>query len=179
MRRSLVLVSASVLACSLATASAVAAPAGKNGLVASFQAVSGGEVIGSVSAQLFEPSEGRLVPGFYDFQGAPGWPVREAHAQLGKVLFYYDPAAGNPGGWTGPDLGANVAYAEGVICEYSVPNEPNCHDIYLWFVDVLDPAGRPDYLDTNVHLGTVGEWDGTSWGVGKGAFVLSYAGSSA
>jgi len=144
--------------------------------VANFQAIEGGtnKVIGRVTVQLFEPSEQRLVPGFYDFYGVPGYPVRESHAQLGKVWFSYNSKAGNPGGYTGPDFGANVAYAEGVICDYAEPNVPNCHPIYLWFVDVLSPAGRADYLDTNTYLGTPGDWDGTSWNVGKGAFVLRY-----
>lgn len=171
MRRLVALLSACVLVASVAASSVAAAPAApKNRLVADFQAVFDGAVIGHVTAQLFEPSERQLVPGFYDFYGAPGWPVRESHAQLGNVSFSYAPNAG------GPNYGANVAYAEGVICDYVEPNVPNCHPIYLWFVDVLDPAGRADYLDTNTHTPTVGDWDGTSWAVGSGAFVLNYAG---
>jgi hypothetical protein len=177
MRRFMALLSAVVLVASLAASSVSAAPAApRHRLVADFQAVSDGVVIGRVTAQLFEPSEQRLVPGSYDFYGAPGYPVRESHAQLGSVRFGYDPAAGNPGGWVGPDFGANVAYAEGVICDYTEPNVPSCHPIYLWFVDVLDPAGRADYLDTNTYTPTVGDWDGTSWNVGRGAFVLTFTG---
>ncbi len=171
MRRFVALLSAGVLVTSLAASSVSAAPAAHtNSLVANFQAIANGVVIGRVSAQLFEPSQQQLVPGHYDFYGAPGWPVRESHAQLGKVMFWYDPNAGGPG------YGANVAYAEGVMCDYSEPNVPNCHPIYLWFVDVLDPAGRVDYLDTNTYTPTVGDWDGTSWDVGPGAFVLTYQG---
>jgi hypothetical protein len=178
MRRLVALLSAGVLVASLAASSVSAAPAApENSLVANFQAIEGGtnKVIGRVTVQLFAPSERHLVPGFYDFYGVPGYPVRESHAQLGRVEFWYDPAAGNPGGYEGPpDFGANVAYAEGVMCDYAEPNVPNCHPIYLWFVDVLDPAGRADYLDTNTYTPTVGDWDGTSWNVGKGAFVLTY-----
>ena len=177
MRRFVALLSVGILVASLTASSVSAAPgAPKNRLVADFQAISNGVVIGRVSAQLFEPSEQQLVPGHYDFYGAPGSPIRESHAQLSRVEFWYDPAAGNPGGWEGPDYGANVAYAEGVMCDYTEPNVPNCHPIYLWFVDVLDPAGRADYLDTNTYTPTVGEWDGTSWAVGPGASVLTYHG---
>ncbi len=179
MRRFVVLLSAGVLVASVAASSVAAAPAApKNRLVADFQATYAGVVIGHVTAKLFEPSERQLVPGFYDFYGAgaPGWPVRESHAQLGHVGFWYDPAAGNPEGWSGPDYGANVAYAEGVMCDYVKPNVPDCHPIYLWFVDVLDPAGREDYLDTNIVNPGADPWDGTSWGVGNGALVLNYAG---
>ena len=179
MRRFVALLSAVALVASLAASSVSAASAGpKNSLVANFQAIDGQtqQVIGRVTVQLFEPSEQRLVPGSYDFYGAPGYPVRESHAQLGKARFWYDPAAGNPGGWVGPDFGANVAYAEGVMCDYAEPNVPTCHPIYLWFVDVLDAAGRVDYLDTNTYTPTVGDWDGTSWDVGPGAFVLTHQG---
>jgi len=175
MRRFLALLSAGVLVASLAASSVSAAPAApKNSLVASFQAVSNGVVIGRVTAQLFEPSEQRLVPGSYDFYGVPGYPVRESHAQLGKVSFSYGAGAGNPGGWTGDPIGANVAYAEGVICDYAEPNVPNCHPIYLWFVDVVGLGGRADYLDTNIVNPGANPWDGTSWNVGKGSFVLTY-----
>lgn len=173
MRRLVALLFAAVLVASLAASSVAAAPAApQNRLVANFQAIDGltNKVIGRVTAQLFEPSERQLVPGSYDFYGAPGWPVRESHAQLGSVGFWYDPNAGGEG------YGANVAYAEGVMCDYAEPNVPNCHEIYLWFVDVLDPAGRPDYLDTNDHNPGSDPWDGTSWGVGKGAFVLRFNG---
>jgi len=179
MRRFVALLSAGMLVASLTASSVSAAPgAPGNSLVANFQAIDGQtqEVIGRVTVQLFEPSEQQLVPGHYDFYGAPGYPVRESHAQLGYVRFGYDPTAGNPGGWDGPNFGANVAYAEGVMCDYREPNVPDCHPIYLWFVDVLDPAGRADYLDTNTYTPTVGEWDGTSWAVGPGAFVLTYHG---
>ena len=177
MRRLVALLSAGVLVASLAASSVSAAPAApKNSLVANFQAIEGGtnKVIGRVTVQLFEPSEQRLVPGFYDFYGVPGYPVRESHAQLGKVDFWYDEAAGNPGDWTGDDVGANVAYAEGVICDYAEPNVPNCHPIYLWFVDVVGLGGRADYLDTNIVNPGANPWDGTSWNVGKGSFVLTY-----
>jgi len=173
MRRLVALLSAGVLVASLAASSVSAAPAApKNSLVANFQAIEGGtnKVIGRVTVQLFEPSERQLVPGSYDFYGAPGYPVRESHAQLGYVAFWYDANAGGPG------YGANVAYAEGVMCEYSAPNVPNCHPIYLWFVDVLSPAGRADYLDTNTHNPGADPWDGTSWNVGRGSFVLKYNG---
>jgi len=176
-RRFVALLSAGVLVAGLAASSVSAAPAAPgNSLVANFQAIDGQtqEVIGRVNVQLFEPSEQRLVPGFYDFYGVPGYPVRESHAQLGHVQFGYSTNAGNPGGWTGDDFDANVAYAEGVICDYAEPNVPNCHDIYLWFVDVLDPAGRADYLDTNTYIPGADPWDGTSWNVGKGSFVLNY-----
>ncbi len=179
MRRFVALLSAGVLVASLAASSVSAASAGpKNSLVANFQAIDGQtqKVIGRVTVRLFEPSEQRLVPGSYDFYGAPGYPVRESHAQLGMVRFGYDPTAGNPNGWAGPNFGANVAYAEGVICDYREPNVPDCHPIYLWFVDVLDPAGRADYLDTNTRNPGGDPWDGTSWAVGKGSFVLSYTG---
>lgn len=180
MRRFVALLSAGVLVASLGASSVSATPAApRNSLVANFQAIDGQtrELIGRVTVQLFEPSEQQLVPGFYDFYGVPGYPVRESHAQLGHVAFGYDPAAGNPGGWTGDDIGANVAYAEGVMCDYAEPNVSNCHDIYLWFVDVLGPGGRADYLDTNTYTPSPpGDWDGTSWDVGNGSFVLTYKG---
>jgi hypothetical protein len=170
-RRSMALLSGGILAASLAASSVSAAPAlPRSSLIADFQAVSDGVVIGRVTARLSVPSEQHLVPGSYDFYGAPGWPVRESHAQLGNVQFAYDPNAGGPG------FGANVAYAEGVICDYAEPNVPDCHDIFLWFVDVLDPAGRADYLDTNAHNPGSDPWDGTSWNVGNGAFVLTFTG---
>jgi hypothetical protein len=171
MRRFVAFLSAGVLVASLAASSVAAAPAApKNRLVADFQAISDGVVIGRVTAQLFEPSERQLVPGSYDFYGAPGWPIRESHAQLGKVMFWYDPNAGGPG------YGANVAYAEGVMCDYVEPNVPDCHPIFLWFVDVLKRAGRADYLDTNTTNPGTDPWNGTSWEVGRGAFVLTFKG---
>jgi hypothetical protein len=44
----------------------------------------------------------------------------------------------------------------------------------LWFVAVLDPVSRADRLDANTYKPTVGDWDGTNWDVGQGAFVLTY-----
>jgi hypothetical protein len=111
MRRFVALLSAGVLVTSLAASSVSAAPAARrNSLVANFQAIDGQtqKVIGRLTVQLFEPSEQQLVPGHYDFYGVPGYPVRESHAQLGSVRFGYDPTAGNPGGWEGPNFGANA-----------------------------------------------------------------------
>ncbi len=167
MRRFLALLSACALVASVAVSSVTAAPA-RNGFVGAFELRAGdtGVLLGRVGAVLWEPTATRLVPGTYDFWGAPGNWIRESHAQLGLVDFYFDPLH---------EGGSNVAFAEGVECIYIAPNDSTCGPFAVMFIDPLDPA-RPNQV-AFANSKVDGNWDFVFWHVaGRGIFALKYFG---
>lgn len=173
-RRGLAVLAGLALVVTAASAS-LAAPS-RNHFAGDFDLVrDDGVVAGRVTAQLFDPTESRLVPGSYDFVGDPGNDIRESHSQLGVVDWWYD--ANNPEPGLG---GSNVAFAEGVECLYLSPGESLCHQFAVMFIDVLDPA-LPDqvaFADHRVNGDPAEDWDFDMWySVGAGDFVLHYAGA--
>lgn len=175
MRRLLPLLTTVGLVASLAASSVAAAPVvPRNSFIGDFELVDGGSgaVVGRITAQLSLPTDQRLVPGRYDFYGAPGNWIRESHSQIGSVQFWFDP--NNPAPGLG---GSNVAFAEGVECLYLNPGDSRCHEFAVMFVDDLDPA-LPDQVAFANRNPDTGDWDFNWWyQVGKGAFVVSYSGS--
>jgi hypothetical protein len=174
MRRMMALIATVGLVASLAASSVAAAPVvPRNSFVGDFEFVEEGTgaVVGYVTAQLSLPTTQRLVPGHYDFYGVPGNWIRESHAQIGRVEFWFDPA--HPG----PDLGgSNVAFAEGVECLYLNPGDSICHEFAVMFIDDLNRA-LPDQVAFANRDPDTGEWAFDWWyHVGKGSFVLSYSG---
>lgn len=171
-RRSLALIAGLVL---VATATASSLAAAKNHFSGDFDLLTGdGVTAGHVTAQLFDPTEARLVPGSYDFAGVPGWGIREAHSQLGVVQWWYDANHPEPG--LG---GSNVAFAEGVECLYFGPNDTFCHAFAVMFIDVLDPSlpNQVAFADHRLNGDPGAEWEFDMWfTVGAGDFVLRYAG---
>jgi hypothetical protein len=172
MRRLVALLSAGVLVASLAASSTAAATSSKNMFVGNFEAIDFGTglVIGRVTADLVEPTDRRLVAGTYDFTGAPGFGVLAGHGQLAIGRFGYEPNA-RPG-----VSGANFAEGTGVECDYYAPNRAICREWLIQFLDFVEP-GIPSQIDVATRDPISGEWSGwTSYEVGKGAFVLTYAG---
>jgi hypothetical protein len=173
-RRSLALIAGLVLVATAATSS-LAAPS-RNHFSGDFDLVTGdGVIAGHVTAQLFEPTDSRLVPGSYDFVGVPGWGIRESHSQIGVVNWWYD--ANNPEPGLG---GSNVAFAEGVECLYFGPGDSFCHAFAVMFVDVIDPSlpNQVAFADHHVNGDPSAEWEFDMWfTVGAGDFVLRYVGA--
>jgi hypothetical protein len=170
MRRIVSLLAALALVAGLA-GSSVAASGAKSSFVGDFdlltfdQSTEDWTLLGHASAQLFEPTDQRLVPGRYDFKGAAGNPIRESHAQIGRVDFWFDDFNRPP---------TNVALGEGVECVYYGPNVADCHPWAVMFVDNLDPAAADEVAFAISKL-TNGDWDFQYWQVvGKGDFVLKY-----
>jgi len=165
MRRIVSLLAALALVAGLA-GSSVAASGPKSSFVGDFDLLTAdGTLLGHASAQLFEPTDQRLVPGRYDFKGAADNTIRESHAQIGRVDFWYDDYLRPP---------TNVAFGEGVECVYYGPNDADCHPWAVMFVDNLDPAARDEVAFAISKL-TDGDWDFQYWQfVGKGEFVLKY-----
>jgi hypothetical protein len=137
-------------------------------LVGNFDLIDGlsGELLGHASVRLATPTARQLVPGSFDFVGAPSNPIRESHAQIGNVYAWYDP---------GHEGGSNVVLAEGVECIYFAPNQTGCHTWAAMFIDVLDPS-RPNQVAFAIERDpTTGDWLMNWWQlVGKGSFVLTY-----
>jgi hypothetical protein len=175
MRRLAALLAAIALTASLAGSSLAATGPEKNSFVGDFDQVDeSGLVYGHITAQLRVPTWQRLVPGSYDFKGAPDNPfgIRESHAQIGHVGFWFDPNHPEPGG-----LGSNVAFGEGVECVYFEPGNTACHEFAVMFIDPLDPALPNQVAFANAHDPESGEWDFAYWYlVGDGDFVLKYFG---
>lgn len=173
-RRSLAVLAALALVATAATSSLAAQS--KNHFSGDFDLVNGeGVVVGHVTAQLFDATESRLVPGSYDFAGAPGNYIRESHSQLGVVQWWYDANHPEPG--LG---GSNVAFAEGVECMYYGPGESFCHAFAVQFVDPLDPTlpNEVAFADHRLNGDPEADWDFTMWfTVGAGDFVLRYVGA--
>lgn len=169
-RRGLAVLAGLALVVTAASAS-LAAPS-KNHFLGDFDLVTGdGVTAGHVTAQLFDPTASRLVPGSYDFIGVPGWGIRESHSQLGSVQWWFD--ADNPAPGLG---GSNVAFAEGVECLYFGPNDSFCHQFAVMFIDDIDPS-LPDQVAFADHQAD-GGWVFDMWfTVGAGDFVLHLAGA--
>ena len=168
MRRLIALFGAIALTASLTGSSLAAVP--RSSFTGDFDLLpdGGGPAVGHITAELFEPTERRLVPGAYDFKGVPGNQIRESHSVIGSTQFWYDP--GNLGG-------SNVAFAEGAECIYYGPGDTFCHEIAVMFIDVLDPSHSDQVAFGNRDPDT-GEWAFDWWfWVGKGDFVLKLAGS--
>lgn len=176
MRRFVAVFAAVVLVGALAGSSVAASPTPRNTFYGDFEQVStdgSGYVWGRITAQLFMPTDQRVVPGSYAgvFVADNPLGIRESHAQLGTVHFWHD--AGHLGG-------ANVAFASGVICDYVELNNAVCQRFAVQFVDVLDPT-LPDEVAYSTQQLANGDWDfgpGSFWLlVGKGDFVLKFSGT--
>jgi hypothetical protein len=174
MRRVLALIAAIVLVGSLA-GSSLAAGTPQNSFTGDFDLMAeDGPLLGHVTAKLFEPTDQRLVPGAYDFMGAPSNWIRESHAQIGGIDFWYDPNH-EPNG--AAIRGANVAFGWGVECIYVGPGDSICHDFAVMFIDNVDPSVPNQVAFANSKLDN-GEFDFQYWQVaGKGSFVLKYSGT--
>jgi len=148
-----------------------AMPANPRGLVSvvgDFNLIDGlsGDLLGRASVRFATPTAQQLVPGSFDFVGAPTNEIRQSHAQLGNVVAWYDP---------NHEGGSNVALAEGVECVYFGPNVTDCHTWAAMFIDVLDPS-RPNQVAFAIERDpNSGEWLMDWWQlVGNGSFVLKY-----
>jgi hypothetical protein len=154
------------------TGSSVAATA-KSSFVGDFDLIDSdtGAVVGHIKASTFAPTSQRLVPGSYDFKGAGGVDVQEAHALVADTAFWFDP--GNPAPGLG---GSNVAFAEGVECQYYGPGATDCHDWAVMFIDDIAPY-LPDQVAFARRDPATGDWDFAEWfWVGRGEFTLRLAG---
>ena len=169
MRRMSALVAAVVLGVSLAGSSLAAAPV-KHGFTGDFaQLAEDGTVTGWVVAQLGQPSDQHLVPGTFDYTGAPGTWVRESHTVIATTSYWYDP---------GHEGGSNVAYADGVECIYLGVGDASCHEWAVMFIDPVDGSKPNQIAYSHVRDGS-GAFDfnpetGQAWWftVGRGDFVL-------
>jgi hypothetical protein len=175
MRRIVSLVAALLLVGSLAGSSLASGPAPKqNSFTGDFNLLSedGSVLLGHATVSLFPATDKRLVPGSYDFKGAPGNAIRESHAQIGQSGFWYEKDWGD----VGNVRGANVAFGQGVECVYFEVNNADCHLFALQFVDPLDPA-LPRMAAFANSKNADGSWDFQWWQmVGKGHFVLKFSG---
>lgn len=167
MRRTLALFAALALAGSLAGSSLAASAPPKSFFQGDFDLLEeDGTLLGHATAQLFQPTDQRLVPGRYDFVGASTNSLRESHATIGNAHFWFDPGH-LPAGATIP--GGFVARAEGVECAYSGPNEADCHSLVITYVDNVDPSVRDE-------VAFEGPWGAVTQFVGKGTFTLKFSG---
>ena len=165
MRRIIAFVAAVTLAFAL-SGSSLAAP-GRSFFQGDFDLLDwDGTLLGHATAQLTQPTSQRLVPGSYDFSGAPANAIRESHAQIGNAHFWYDPIY-LPAGATIP--GAYVGRAEGVECAYLAPNGADCHWLAIQFVDSVDPTVRNE-------VQFYGPWGEVTQFVGNGSFTLRFSG---
>jgi hypothetical protein len=179
MRRLLALVSAVVLVASLAgSAAATPAQPRDSSFVGNFEMINpdDGTAVGWATVEIRVATEKNLVPGFYDFHGAKGFPIREGRAVLGHTGFWFD---------FGHAADSNVAYTEGVECLYTDPGAKDCHAFTGMFVDVLDPAESDwvefqtqDPFNASHDPNDPTTWDKFQFLVGKGAFVLNCIGTS-
>lgn len=113
------------------------------------------------------------MPGTYDFAGAAGNEIREAHAQVGVAHFAYA-AEHWANGAAYP--GANVASFEGVECVYYAPNNADCHAVSAMFIDPLDPAGWHEAAFAT-QRDADGQWNYDRWyRVGAGGLNLRFSG---
>ena len=170
MRRALALVAAVVLGASVAGSGLAAAGTTKLSFTGDFvQLADDGTVMGRITAQLGQPTEQQLVPGSYDFSGAPGNGVLESHAVIGHTAFWYDP---------GHEGGADVAYGEGVECVFFGVGDSTCHEWAVMFIDVRD-GSVPNQVAFSIVRDAAGAFDfntetGQAWwyNVGRGDFVM-------
>lgn len=181
MRRMLALVSAIVLAATLAgSAAAAPAVAKSSSFVGNFamseMSDSPGPVVGWANVEIRAQTDQKIVPGSYDFRGAKDYPIREAHAVLGLTEFWFD---------SGHGADSYVAYTEGVECLFTNPYVQDCHAFSAMFVDVLDPAARDwvefqrhDPNDSSQDPTKPATWTRSQFFVEKGSFVLHCVRSS-
>lgn len=176
MRRCIALLAALLLAGSVAGSGLAAATPSRSFFSGTFELWSEDEApvyLGRATAQLFEATDQRLVPGSWDFKASPDNWFRESHAQIGSAGFWHDPDHW-PNGAAYP--GADVAYGDGVECAYVAPNETLCHPWAVMLIDNLDPSvpNQAAFADSRLDNG---EWDFQYWQVvGKGDFVVRVAG---
>ena len=174
MRRVLALIAAVVLVGSLAGSSLATGTPPSSSFVGNFDLLTeDGTLLGHSIAQLFEPTNRRLVPGSHDFRGAPSNAIRESHAVIGGAHFWFDtkhlPAGAKiPGGY--------VARGDGVECVYYAPNVADCYKWWVQFVDNVDPSVRNEVMFGWENADN--SWGETTQFVGKGYFVLRCIGSS-
>ena len=167
MRRVIALVAAVLLIGALAGSSLASSTAQRSMFQGSFDLESeDGVLLGHATAQLFEPTDQRLVPGRYDFTGAADNGIHESHALIGNAFFWFDPSH-MPAGATIP--GGYVARGEGVECVYAGPNDTDCHTWAVQFVDNVDPSVRDE-----LHF--EGTWGVVAQFVRSGSFVVSISG---
>lgn len=170
MRRTLALAAAIVLGASLAGSSLAVEGSAKLSFTGDFvQIGDDGTVMGRIVAQLGQPTQQHLVPGSFDFQGAPGNGVRESHAVIGATSFWYDP---------NHEGGSDVAYGEGVECVFFGVGDSTCHEWAVMFIDVRDQA-VPNQVAFSTVKDANGAFDfsldtGQAWWytVGRGDFVM-------
>jgi hypothetical protein len=168
MRRIAAFLAALALVASVAGSSLAADPAPRSSFHGDFDLLAeDGTLLGHANAQLFQPTDQRLVPGRFDFMGAAGNPILESHAVIGNAHFWYDPGH-LPNGATIP--GAHVARGEGVECVYLGPNQTDCHGWAVQFVDNVDPSVRDEAM-------FFGSWGVATQFVGNGGFVLRFSGT--
>ena len=174
MRRLVALLAALVLLGSLAGSSVAANPVPRSSFTGDFNLLlEDGTPWGHATAQLVQPTDQRPVPGHFDFRGVPGIAIRESHAQIGQVHFYYDPNHW-PNGARYP--GANVVRAEGVECVYIDLNNADCHQWAMMLIDNKDPS-VPNQAAFAISKLANGDWDFQYWQiVGRGDFVLRFSG---
>jgi hypothetical protein len=180
-RRSLAVLGALALVATAATSSLAVSSTPRSSFNGDFDVLldtdAGKVLLGHATAQLFEPTNQRLVPGTFDFVGAPDNAIRESHAQIGQVDFWDDPDH-----WSSDasSPGATVAFAEGVECVYFEPGVTDCHPWAVMFIDNDDPGARNEvaFAISKVADGEhAGQWDFVYWQwVGDGSFVLKYSG---
>jgi hypothetical protein len=155
-------------------AAGVTTAAPRNSFTGDFDLVYEGTstVQGQVKAATFDPTAQRLVPGSFEFKGAPDFFVRETHAQLSHVAYWHDPNHPAPG--VG---GSDVAFAEGVECYYIAPHDAGCHPWAVMFVEVLDPSHPDQVAFADTRDASTGEWRFDNWmWVGQGEFNVRVAG---
>jgi hypothetical protein len=170
MRRVFALAAAIVLGATVSGSGLAAAGSAKLSFSGDFVQLAGdGTVMGRIVAELGLPSEQNLVPGTYDFQGAPGNWVRESHAVIGHTAYWYDP---------GHEGGSDVAYGEGVECAFFGVGDATCHEWAVMFIDVRD-AAVPNQVAFSIVRDANGAFDfntetGQAWWytVGRGDFVM-------
>lgn len=176
-RRSVAVLAALALLATAATSSLASSATPKSSFNGDFDILvdtdSGRVLFGHATVQLFVPTNQRLVPGTFDFVGAPDNAIRESHAQIGLVSF-----GDAPDHWSSEASypGAKVANAEGVECVYFEPDVADCHPWAAMFIDNDDPAAHNE-LAFAISKNADGDWEFVYWQwVGDGSFVLKYAG---
>lgn len=147
---------------SLAGSSLAANPAPTSSFTGDFDLYDrDGTLLGHATAQLFEPTDQRLVPGSYDFKAAPDRWFRESHAQIAGTAFWYDPDH-EPEGAVVPC--ATVAFGWGVECVYLGPNDAFCQDLAMMFIDNADPSVPNEVAFANSKLENVSGTSSTGRG---------------
>jgi hypothetical protein len=93
----------------------------------------GADVIGTVKADIHQPSGWADIPGFYSFDGSRSNPLRAARAVIERVYFWPWLDESN-GEW------ANWAFVWGNQCMYFAFEAPVCTDVAWAFIDYRNPT---------------------------------------